>query len=162
MAQRPALQPPAALKQAWIKPQKCLQRTPTCRGELVSRAFDLEKAREQARSYRGNQLGAATQILHRTALKQVCIKLQKCLLRPPTSLLQKARAIKDFTFFSHAAAILRASLGSSWPSRLWRRSGQHSRQPAVAMASVWICETNDIPVLKSGAQCYAVVLSPTG
>ena len=107
-------------------------------------------------------LARPRKILHRTALKQVCIKLQKCLLRTPTSLLQKARAIKDFTFFSHAAAILRASLGSSWPSRLWRRSGQHSRQPAVAMASVWICETNDIPVLKSGAQCYAVVLSPTG
>jgi len=158
MAQRPALQPPAALKQAWIKPQKCLQRTPTCRGELLI----LKKLASKLAPTEVISLARQRKILHRTALKQVCIKLQKRLLRPPTSLLQKARAIKDFTFFSHAAAVLRASLGSSWPSRLWRRSGQHSRQPAVAMASVRICETNDIPVLKSGAQCYAVVLSPTG
>ncbi|NBF17918.1 hypothetical protein GV729_21870 [Pseudomonas sp. Fl4BN2] len=49
------------LKQVCIKLQKCLLRTPTCRSELVSRAFDLEKAREQARSYRGNQPGEAAQ-----------------------------------------------------------------------------------------------------
>ena len=35
-----------ALKQVCIKLQKCLLRPPTCRSELVSRAFDLEKARE--------------------------------------------------------------------------------------------------------------------
>jgi len=70
--------------------------------------------------------------------------------------------IYPFTLPAHFAVILGPSLGSSWPSCKWRRSGQHSRQPAVATASIWICETNVIPVLKSGAQCYVVVSSPAG
>jgi hypothetical protein len=70
--------------------------------------------------------------------------------------------IYPFTLPAHFAVILSPSLGSSWPSCKWRRSGQHSRQPAVATASIWICETNVIPVLKSGAQCYVVVSSPAG